>query len=56
MRDYLCAHPDEAAAYGALKRDLATRYDGDRQAYVDGKDAYVKALEARALAWAPSAS
>ncbi len=52
MRDFLRAHPDEAAAYGAFKRDLAERAGGLRVPYVDGKDAYVKALEARALAWA----
>ena len=52
LRDYLIAHPDEAAAYADLKRDLATRFREDRQAYIDGKDAFVKELEARAVAWA----
>ncbi len=52
VRDYLRAHPDEAAAYGAFKRDLAAASGGLRAPYVDGKDAYVKALEARAVAWA----
>ena len=52
LRDYLIARPDEAAAYAALKRDLATRFREDRQAYIDGKDAFVKELEARAVAWA----
>jgi GrpB-like predicted nucleotidyltransferase (UPF0157 family) len=52
VRDFLRARADEAAAYGAFKRDLAARCGGLRTAYVEGKDAYVKALEARALAWA----
>jgi GrpB-like predicted nucleotidyltransferase (UPF0157 family) len=52
VRDFLRSHPDEAAAYGALKRDLYARFHGARQGYVEGKDAFVKALEARAVAWA----
>jgi GrpB-like predicted nucleotidyltransferase (UPF0157 family) len=52
LRDYLRAHPDEAAGYAALKRDLVARHPEDRLAYVEGKDAYVAALERRALAWA----
>jgi GrpB-like predicted nucleotidyltransferase (UPF0157 family) len=50
VRDYLRAHPDEAAAYAALKREVAERHPQDRIAYIEGKDAYVRALEARALA------
>jgi GrpB-like predicted nucleotidyltransferase (UPF0157 family) len=54
VRDYLRSHPDEARAYGDMKRALVVRCHGDRQCYVDGKDAFVKALEARALTWADS--
>ena len=42
---------DEVVAYAQLKRDLVARAPGDRLAYVEGKDAYVAALERRALAW-----
>jgi GrpB-like predicted nucleotidyltransferase (UPF0157 family) len=52
LRDYLRTHAAEAEAYGAFKLGLAVRSENLRQPYVDGKDAYVKALEARALAWA----
>lgn len=52
VRDFLRAHLDEAAAYAALKREVAARHPQDRLAYIDGKDAYVTALEQRALAWA----
>ena len=52
MRDFLRAHPDEAARYEALKRDVAARHPQDRLAYIDGKDAFVTALERRAVAWA----
>ena len=52
VRDFLRAHPDEAASYAALKRGLAAGHAPDRLAYIAGKDRYVAALEARALAWA----
>jgi GrpB-like predicted nucleotidyltransferase (UPF0157 family) len=51
VRDYLRAHPDEVAAYAELKRSLVACAPGDRLAYIEGKDAYVAALEGRALAW-----
>ncbi|MEA2294390.1 MAG: hypothetical protein QOE86_2029 [Solirubrobacteraceae bacterium] len=56
VRDFLRAHPDEAGVYGSLKRDLFIRFHGDRQGYVDGKDGFMKALEARAVAWARPAA
>jgi GrpB-like predicted nucleotidyltransferase (UPF0157 family) len=52
VRDFLRAHDDEAAAYAALKREVASRHPQDRLAYIAGKESYVSALEARALAWA----
>lgn len=51
VRDYLRAHPAEAAAYGALKTRLAGQYPQDIEGYCDGKDAFVKRLERQALAW-----
>lgn len=51
FRDYLLAHPAVAAEYGALKQRLAARHPEDMEAYIDGKDAFVKATEADALAW-----
>jgi GrpB-like predicted nucleotidyltransferase (UPF0157 family) len=41
FRDHLRAHPEEAARYAALKRELAARYPTDRDAYTDGKARYV---------------
>lgn len=52
VRDYLRARADEAARYGAHKRDVAARHPCDRLAYIDGKHDYVVALEARAVNWA----
>jgi GrpB-like predicted nucleotidyltransferase (UPF0157 family) len=54
VRDFLRAHQDEAARYAELKRDVAERHPQDRLAYIAGKEAYVTALEHRALAWATS--
>jgi GrpB-like predicted nucleotidyltransferase (UPF0157 family) len=51
VRDFLRAHADEAAGYATLKRRVAARHPQDRLAYIEGKDAYVTALEARAVAW-----
>jgi GrpB-like predicted nucleotidyltransferase (UPF0157 family) len=51
LRDYLRAHKHEAEAYGQMKMQLA---DGNTRGiveYIEGKDAYVKALIRRAEAW-----
>ena len=50
VRDYLRDHPGEAAAYEELKRWLVARHPQDRLAYMAGKQDYMDALEARALA------
>jgi GrpB-like predicted nucleotidyltransferase (UPF0157 family) len=50
VRDFLRANPEEAAAYEALKRDLVARDPEQRLAYIDGKETFMAALEARALA------
>jgi GrpB-like predicted nucleotidyltransferase (UPF0157 family) len=52
FRDFLLAHPEQAHAYGELKRRLAVAHPHDIGAYMDGKDAFIKEMEARALAWA----
>ncbi|MBC8139939.1 MAG: GrpB family protein [Armatimonadetes bacterium] len=41
FRDYLRLHNDEAARYAALKHDLAARFRTDREAYTEGKSAYI---------------
>jgi GrpB-like predicted nucleotidyltransferase (UPF0157 family) len=56
VRDFLRAHADEAAGYESLKREVATRHPQDRLAYIAGKESYVTALEARAVAWARAAA
>lgn len=56
FRDYMRAHPVSAVEYGALKADLANAYPHDRTAYVQGKEAFVKEHERRALLWASEAA
>lgn len=41
VRDYLRRHSDAAAAYGALKRQLAQRFPDDIDAYTEGKSAVI---------------
>ena len=44
LRDYLRAHPDEAARYGKLKRELAPLLVMDRPAYTNGKAGLISEL------------
>ena len=41
FRDHLRAHPDSAAAYGALKRRLAAEAGGDWERYTGGKSGFI---------------
>lgn len=52
FRDYMRAHPLVAEEYGVLKERLAHAHPHDMAAYMDGKDAFVKEHERRALLWA----
>ena len=51
FRDYLKAHLEVAQEYGDLKASLASRYADNNEAYCDGKDAFIKMYETRALLW-----
>jgi GrpB-like predicted nucleotidyltransferase (UPF0157 family) len=44
--------PQLALEYSELKRGLATAHSDDIEAYMDGKDAFIKDVEAKALVWA----
>ncbi|MDQ3822571.1 MAG: GrpB family protein [Actinomycetota bacterium] len=48
FRDYLREHPDVAREYAALKRELANRHAGDREAYTDAKADFVARVLAAA--------
>jgi GrpB-like predicted nucleotidyltransferase (UPF0157 family) len=51
FRDYMMAHPHEARAYAEHKIDLASRFPTDIDAYIEGKDAFIKAIDEKAAAW-----
>jgi GrpB-like predicted nucleotidyltransferase (UPF0157 family) len=42
FRDRLCADPETAEAYAALKRELATRFAADRDAYTEAKSDFIR--------------
>ena len=51
FRDYLRSHEDTKTVYAKLKRDLAQKYPYDIDGYCDGKEKFVKEVEAKALDW-----
>lgn len=44
FRDHLRAHPTEADAYAALKRELAAKFGEDREAYNNAKREFVESI------------
>jgi GrpB-like predicted nucleotidyltransferase (UPF0157 family) len=50
FRDYLRKYSDEAQCYARLKRNLAQRFQCDREAYTTGKTEYVKSILEKAKA------
>ncbi len=51
FRDFLRAHREYAVEYDALKGRLVELHPADMASYVDGKDAFIKEMDARAAAW-----
>jgi GrpB-like predicted nucleotidyltransferase (UPF0157 family) len=49
FRDWLRGHPQDAAAYAALKRELASTHGADREGYTEAKTPFVRAIQAQAL-------
>jgi GrpB-like predicted nucleotidyltransferase (UPF0157 family) len=49
LRDYLRSHPKDAKTYGNLKHGLASKFAGDRTAYIAGKEEFVSELMRRAM-------
>ena len=44
FRDHLRAHPVAAADYEALKRELARRFEHDREAYSEAKGEFIRSI------------
>jgi GrpB-like predicted nucleotidyltransferase (UPF0157 family) len=51
FRDYLRNYPQQAAEYSKIKQELAEKHPMDIEAYIDGKDSFVKELEKVAVNW-----
>ena len=51
FRDFLRHHADEAKKYGEFKEILADRFPNDIEAYMDGKNDFIKDLEQKAIMW-----
>ena len=49
FRDFLRAHAGVAQAYAQLKQRLAAAHPLDIEAYMDGKEAFIRETEAKAL-------
>jgi GrpB-like predicted nucleotidyltransferase (UPF0157 family) len=52
FRDFLRAHAELAQEYSHLKQRLAAAHPFDIEAYMDGKEAFIRQTEAKALEWA----
>jgi GrpB-like predicted nucleotidyltransferase (UPF0157 family) len=44
FRDHLRSHPETASEYTALKRELAERFEHDREAYTQAKDDFIRSI------------
>ena len=51
FRDFLRTHGAYAEEYAALKRRLAKLHPNDIAAYTDGKDQFIREMDAQAAAW-----
>ncbi|PGZ99358.1 hypothetical protein COE51_08680 [Bacillus pseudomycoides] len=51
FRDYMMEHCEEAEAYATLKQELAKQFTYDIDQYIEGKDAFVRDREQRAIEW-----
>jgi GrpB-like predicted nucleotidyltransferase (UPF0157 family) len=45
FRDFMRTHPTLAGQYGELKRRLAEAHPHDMEAYMDGKNDFIKEME-----------
>ncbi|MGB8510694.1 MAG: GrpB family protein [Pyrinomonadaceae bacterium] len=51
FRDYLLQHRETAEKYEELKRELAEKYKGDREAYTEGKASFIEKVLKAAGGW-----
>lgn len=51
FRDFMRTHSEERTKYAELKKELAVKYPYDIEGYCEGKAAFVKDMEEKALAY-----
>ena len=51
FRDFLIFHPDWAAQYSELKRDLAAKHPNSMDSYIKGKHGFIQQVDQLAAAW-----
>lgn len=51
FRDCVIAHPTDAQRYSKLKRRLAKENPTNIEAYINGKDGFIKAMDRAAAQW-----
>lgn len=51
FRDYLIEHPEVAADYDRLKKELSDRYESDRDAYTRAKGAFIRKITDKAKSY-----
>ncbi len=51
FRDFMIEHPESAIRYSDLKREFAAAHSDDIELYMDGKDAFIKEIDRKAVAW-----
>jgi GrpB-like predicted nucleotidyltransferase (UPF0157 family) len=51
FRDYMIAHLHDAERYVVLKKKLAEQYRYDIDGYCQGKDAFIKDIDQKAMMW-----
>ena len=49
FREFMASHDEERSEYSHLKKELAVRFPYDIDGYCDGKDAFVRSMEEKAL-------
>ena len=50
FRDFLISNPTEGINYGKLKSNLVSKFKGDRESYIKGKDSFIKRIKYKAMA------
>jgi GrpB-like predicted nucleotidyltransferase (UPF0157 family) len=51
FRDFMRSHAELATQYSDLKSRQAEAHPNDIEMYMDGKDGFIKEMEAKAMAW-----